>query len=189
MKKLLLLLLVWVLLSVQINYAVSNPQNNDSASGNKAVQPKTALDMPEKSNFFHIAFRKVAIPQLPTSNNHVQRVYLYANNYDNARIFIMDEKVSSESTAMKILLQQATARGNYKPQIKQYKDVQYIEGTDMKMNGRYIIVLDYNKATKRAMIRSLMYQKKPKNRDFFLIANSVKETQLVDELLHFGRNL
>lgn len=189
MKKLLLLLLAWVLLSVQINYAVSNPRNNDSASGNKAVQPKTALDMPEKSNFFHIAFRKVAVPQSSTSNNHVQRVYLYANNYDNARIFIMDEKISSESTAMKILLQQATARGNYKPQVKQYKDVQYIEGTDMKMNGRYIIVLDYNKATKRAMIRSLMYQKKPKNRDFFLIANSVKETQLVDELLHFGLNL
>lgn len=188
MKKLLFILAVFVLSNIQIKLAISN-SNLKKAASHSSTKKISALNFPEQTDFLHMPFKKIDIFKSinPHSNND-KRLLLYANRYDNARILIVNEIVANEREAMKLFLQQAKARDNPNPHIKSFGNVQYIEGTDSKIDGRYVITLEYNKVNKRMIIRSLMYQKKAQQRDFYLLANSIKEDQLVNELLNFAKN-
>lgn len=188
MKKLMFAFIVFILSTFQINQALSHASEN-KISTKSSAKKIPVLNFPDQVDFLNMPFRRIEMFKSPNPKhqNNDKRLFLYTNHFDNARILIVNEIVANDKEAMKLFLQQAKARANKNPQIKRFHNVEYIEGTDSKINGRYIITKEYNQANKHVILRSLMYQKNAQNRDFYLLANSLKEEQLVNQLINFGK--
>ncbi|MBI0028968.1 hypothetical protein H3S88_01350 [Gilliamella sp. B14448G11] len=187
MKKLGAIFTACILINMPINQVLSAPKT-DKISIQSSDEASPQFQLPEQSRFLSVDFKKTE----SFTSNHIQNftdnyVALYSNDLNGARILIINEVVANEQEAMQIFLGQAKTRGNQKPEIKLYNNVKYIEGIDSKLNRRYILIQQFDKANSLVTIKSLVYLLNANNSDFCKNVNLIEPQQLVGELINFAK--